>query len=74
MKELRRRWGNEELPAEKVMKRRLEWLGHIARMPDHRLPKSKLFGWLPQPHPRCGPRKVERCSVKEPKGYWTQIV
>ena len=57
IKGLRRRWGDEELAAEKVMKRRLEWLGYIARMPDHRLPKSMLFGWLPQPCPRCGPKK-----------------
>ena len=26
-------------------------------MPDHRIPKSALFGWLPQVHPRCGPRR-----------------
>ena len=25
-------------------KRRLEWLGHIARMPEHRIPKMALFG------------------------------
>ena len=37
--------------------RRLEWLGHLARMPNDRLPKSVLFGWLPEPWPRCGPRK-----------------
>ena len=29
MKELRRRWGDEELAAEKITKRRLEWLGHM---------------------------------------------
>ena len=43
--------------SEKVQKRRLEWLGHLARMPEHRLPKVMLFSWLPQPRPRCGPRK-----------------
>lgn len=26
-------------------------------MPNHRLPKSAIFGWLPQPCPRSGPRK-----------------
>ena len=38
MGEVGMRWGDEELAAEKVRKRRLEWLGHVARMPDHRLP------------------------------------
>ena len=47
------------------MKRRLECLRHIARMPDHWLPKSVLFGWLPQPHPRCGPRKRWRDVVRK---------
>jgi len=32
-------WGDEELVDEKIQKRRLEWLGHLARMPDHRLPR-----------------------------------
>ena len=41
----------------KITRRRLEWLGHLARIPEHRLPKSALFGWLPQPRPRCGPRR-----------------
>ena len=49
MAEVRRRWGDEETVADMVMQRRLEWLGHVARMPDHRIPKSILFGWLSQP-------------------------
>ena len=57
MAEVRRIWGDEETVSEKVQKRRLEWLGHLARMPDHSLPKVMLFSWLPQPRPRCGPRK-----------------
>ena len=51
--------------AEKVRKRRLEWLGHVARMPNHRLPKTMLFGWLPQPCPMCGPRKRWRDVVRK---------
>ena len=30
--------------ADEITKRRLEWLGHIARMPEHRIPKMALFG------------------------------
>ena len=51
------RWRDEETAAVKVIKHRLEWLGHLACMLDHRIPKSALFGWLPQVHPRCGPRR-----------------
>ena len=32
--------------ADKITKRRLEWLGHIARMPEHRIPKMALFGCM----------------------------
>ena len=29
-----------------IVLRRLRWLGHLARMDDHRLPENILFGWL----------------------------
>ena len=32
--EIRRKWGDPETATLKVEKRRLEWLGHVARMPD----------------------------------------
>ena len=35
MAEVRQRWGDEETAGEKVRKNRLEWLGHLARMPDY---------------------------------------
>ena len=57
MGEVRRMWGGEELAAEKARKRMLEWLRHVARMPDHRLPKSLQFGWLSESRPRCSPRR-----------------
>ena len=65
MAEVRRRWGDEETAADKVKKRRLEWLGHLARMPDHRIPKTALFSWLPQPRPRCGPKKRWRDVMRK---------
>lgn len=57
--------------AEKVQKSKLEWVGHVARKPDHRLPNSILFGWLPQPHSRCGPRMRWRDVVcKDIESEW----
>ena len=49
--DLRKRWGDKENASMKVMNRRLEWLGHLARMPDYHTPKVCLFGWLPQARP-----------------------
>ena len=47
--------GRHETVLEKVSKCCLEWLGHLARMPDKRTPKVSLFSWLPGPCPRGGP-------------------
>ena len=63
--EIRQRWGDPETATVKVMKRRLEWLGHLARMPDHRTPKICLFSWLPQPRPRGGPRLRWRDVIRK---------
>ena len=60
-----------ETATEKVTKRRLEWLGHLARMPNQRIPKISLFSWLPQPRPPGSPHKrwkdVIRKDLKEMK-------
>ena len=56
-------WGDLETITTKVMGRRLEWLGHVARMPEYRAPKMALFGWLPQPHLPGGPRKRWRDMI-----------
>lgn len=36
-------WGDLDTNEDKIRKRRLEWLGHIAHMPEVRLPKTS---WL----------------------------
>ena len=48
----------------KLMKRRLEWLGHLARMHSCRIPKMALFSWLPQIRSGGGPRRRWRDLVK----------
>ena len=62
---LRWRWGDPEPLSTRLIRRRLEWLGHVARMPDHRIPKQVLFGWLPQPRPAGGPRRRWRDVVRK---------
>ena len=46
---VREQWGDVETITEKLMKRRLEWLGHIAQTPNCQIPKMCLFVWLPLP-------------------------
>lgn len=53
--EVVREWFDMKTPlAEMIACRRLQWLGHVARMDDLRLPKQFLFGWLPEPRPAHG--------------------
>ena len=56
---------DEEMAANKSKRRRLEWLGHLARIDDDRLPNFALFSRLPQTRPRCGPRKRWRDVVRK---------
>ena len=48
-----------------IVERRLRWLGHVARMEDHRLPKKVLFGWLPQQCPAHGTKMRWRDHVRK---------
>ena len=51
--QLRSRFGNEKRVAEKVQSRQLEWLGHVARMPDNHMPTRLSFEALPSVRPAC---------------------
>ena len=53
--QLRSRFGDEKSVAEKVRSRQLEWLGHVSKMPDNRMPKRLLFATLPAVRPACSP-------------------
>ena len=42
---------------------RLEWLGHLVCMPDHRIPKSALFGVVASDTAKMwSEKKVEGCN------------
>ena len=57
-------WGDERPMSTILLQRRLEWLGHVARMPEDRIPKALLFSLLDQRRPPGGPRKRWRDSVR----------
>ena len=54
---LLRDWWEVSMPLSGLLRqRRLEWLGHVGRMDESRLPSQALFGRLPNPRPWEGPR------------------
>ena len=57
-------FGMEETMANILMPHRLRWLGHLARMEDHRMPKQLLFGELVRTGPRHGPKRRWRDVVR----------
>ena len=60
-----KRFGMEESLEDIIAARRLRWLGHMARMDDHRLPKKVLFGWLPQRRPAHGTKIRWRDRIRK---------
>ena len=60
-----KRFGMEESLEDIIAARCLRWLGHMARMDDHRLPKKVLFGWLPQRRPAHGTKIRWRDRVRK---------
>ena len=68
MGEVRRRWGDEELAAEKVRKRRLKWLGHVATIGCQSL--CCLVGSLsPAPGVEMVCKDLKDVSIAESKWY-----
>ena len=59
---------DEEL-IDKIKRRRLEWLGHIACMPDHRIFKQVFFDFLKPTPSTGGPKRrwkdVTRQDLKD---------
>ncbi len=47
----------------------LEWLGHIAHMPQHRIPNQVPFSGLPQPGSAVCQKYLEQISVREDEWY-----
>jgi hypothetical protein len=60
-----KRFGMEESLEDIVIRRRLCWLGHVARMSEERIPKKVLFGWLPQRRPAHGTKMRWRDRVRK---------
>ena len=47
------------------MERRMQWLGHLARMDNSRMPKRILFGRLRKPRPSHGVKLRWKDRVKK---------
>ena len=44
--QVRERWSDRDTIDAIIMRRRMEWLGHLARISNDCLPKMCLFAWL----------------------------
>ena len=64
MVKAREQYRDVETITEKLMKRRLELLSHLARMPAFRMSKICLFGWLHKTRPPGGLRRMWSDLVK----------
>ena len=48
-----------------LVRRRLRWLGHVRRMPWHRLPRKLLTSWVSSPRMACGQEMTYGRSILE---------
>ena len=68
----REQWGDQETITVKLMKRHLEWLGHLARMLDHHIPKKTLFSTSPTTPTWRTKEEVERSCEERYEGCTDQ--
>ena len=66
-KRLAAAFGMEETMTQLLMKHRLRWLGHLARMKPLRMPKQLLFGELEKKRPSHGTRRWRDVVVADIK-------
>ena len=52
------------------MDRRLQWLGHLGRLNEERLPKKDVVWRAEKSMPCMGQKEVEGPDVKRPAGDW----
>ena len=48
-----------------LTKRQLRWAGHVARMPNNRLPRKMLSCWVPHKRPRGAPQMTYGRSLRK---------
>ena len=64
MADMRARLGLHPID-EYIRRRKLQWLGHVARMGSERLPKRMAFSWLPTPR-----KSGNRTSLATDADFW----
>ena len=66
-------WGDPVDIVDKIAMRQLEWLGHVVRMVDERLPKHLLFASMEKTRPACDPRKRWRDCILSDVRAWMRL-
>ena len=62
---IRQRWGDPDTINIKLIRRHMQWLGHLAQMPNHRIPKMCFFERLSEKRPQGGPRKCWKDIIRK---------
>ena len=64
-KTIRQRWGDPDTINIKLIRQPMQWLGHLARLPNHRIPKMCFFGCLSEKRPQGGPKKCWKDIIRK---------